>query len=116
MQSVFLESTDEEKVIFSFNNARNDEYRELIEKCEDFFREIDKEISRRNYTFAEVEENEEELEKLYSWHKKVKSRDSFSASLGRDAGEKLNACKTLLEDFNDKVYEYNHVHEKRKAD
>lgn len=106
MESVFLREDDEKKVILSFNKARNEEYQELIEQCSDFFKEIEKETARKNFSYAEIEENEEELEKLLSWRQKIKLRDIFQASLGETAEAKLEECKKLLEEFNGRVFEF----------
>ena len=86
---------------------REAEYGELFEQCEDFFTEIDKETTRGNFTFAEIEENEEELAKLETWYRKIAARDIASSSL-RDKAEALLAeCKRQLDGFCNRVYELN---------
>ncbi len=87
------------------NQARNEEYRELLEQCEEFFKEIDKETARRNFSFAEIEENEEELEKLRQWFEKIAARDAFGASLRAQSIETLARCGEALDGFCDKVYD-----------
>lgn len=95
---------DEEKIVNAFTEARNKEYQELIEKCEDFFKEISFEIERQNFIFAEVEENEEELEKLKTWFKKIKKRDFVNAPLREKASEKLKKSIKLFDEFSKRVY------------
>lgn len=95
---------DEEKIINAITEARNKEYQELIEKCKDFFKEISFEIERQNFIFAEVEENEEELEKLKAWLKKIKKRDFVNAPLRRKAIKKIKECTKHFEEFSQKVY------------
>jgi CRISPR/Cas system-associated endoribonuclease Cas2 len=90
-----------------FNEARNEEYGELLEQCEDFYKEIEMETARRNFTFAEVEENEEELDKLREWHRKIAARDSFSAGRSGEARAALLKCGELLEQFCAAVYTFN---------
>lgn len=75
----FIETESSDDVIAAFNNTRNDEYREFIDKCEDFFLEIEKETQKENFTFAELEENEEEYDKLAEWLNKINKRDFFGA-------------------------------------
>lgn len=107
---IMTASVDEEgkKIIVEQSNAaRNEEYVELLEQCEEFFKEIDKEITRENFTFAEIEENEEELSKLKQWHEKIMARDSFSASYGEKAKGMLLKCAEALDGFCEKVYEFN---------
>lgn len=91
----------------AFQQAREIEYAEVIEGCYDFFAEMDKETQRQNFTFAEVEENEEELEKLEKWLGKVRARDFFGASRGKEAEELLEECRRRLAEFSDKVYAHN---------
>lgn len=97
----------ERMIIDKFNAARNEEYGELFEQCEDFFKEIDKEIARENFTFAEIEENEEELDKLRQWYGKIVARDTFCSPLREKAELMLSKCTELLDGFCDKVYEFN---------
>jgi DNA-binding transcriptional regulator PaaX len=107
---VMNSSVDEDgkKIIIErFNAARDEEYRELLEQCEDFFREIDKETARKNFTFAEIEENEEEMNKLQEWFTKISARDSFIAPLKEKAKSTLSKCTEALDDFCEKVYEFN---------
>jgi len=106
MKSVFINESDSEVEKF-FNDARNDEYKELIEKCEDFFAEIGKETKKNNYSFAEIEENEEEYNKMTAWYQKIAARDFFSAALKEKSSQELQECKQLLDDFINKTYEIN---------
>ncbi len=105
METSFVDKKDEQGVIQLFNKARDEEYAEVIEKCEDFFKEIEKETERKNFSFAEVEDNEEELDKLISWAGKVNGRDIFCSPLCRTAKEKLDECKRLFDEFSGRVYE-----------
>lgn len=105
---VFSVDEDGKKIILEkFNAARNEEYGELLEQCGDFFREIDRETARKNFTFAEIEENEEELGKLRQWYEKIAARDSFGASFREKAESMLSKCTEVLDGFCEKVYEFN---------
>ena len=76
---VMKSSVDEDgrrNIIVRFNAARDEEFQELIEESEKFIKEIDKEIARQNYSFAEIEENEEELSKLKQWYEKIKAKET----------------------------------------
>jgi hypothetical protein len=65
-----VDAPSQQVIIDRFNAARDEEYFELLGQCDDFFQEIDKETARQNFSFAEIEENEEELEKLKVWFEK----------------------------------------------
>lgn len=107
VMTVNVDDDGQKIIVDQFNAARNEEYTEFLEQCTDFFKEIDKEISRKNFTFAEIEENEEELNKLKEWFGKISARDTFNASLGEKAHSTLDECARVLEVFCDKVYEFN---------
>ena len=101
-----LDQAQEERIREAFVGSRNQEYEELIEKCGDYAKEIAFEIGRKNFIFAEVEENEEELEKLKEWLKKIERREIVEAPLHREAIEKVAECERLFEDFSRRVYEH----------
>lgn len=107
VMSISVDEDGQKIIVEKFNAARDEEYGELLEQCEEFFKEIDKEIARKNFTFAEIEENEEELNKLRQWYEKIAARDSFGSPLQEKAISMLLKCTELLDDFCDKVYEFN---------
>lgn len=107
VMSISVDEDGQKIIVEKFNAARDEEYGELLEQCEEFFKEIDKEITRKNFTFAEIEENEEELNKLRQWYEKIAARDSFGSPLQEKAISMLLKCTELLDDFCDKVYEFN---------
>ncbi|MEW6065756.1 ChrB domain-containing protein [Desulforamulus profundi] len=94
----------EEKLLKQINQAKDEEYAEIIDKCEDFLKEIEKEINARHFTYAELEENEEDLEKLKKWYKKLVARDFLNASLQQKAGELIMKCREQLDEFSDLVF------------
>jgi hypothetical protein len=88
----------------AFQAARNDEYEEIVDRCEDFLAQVKKEHVAGHYTFAELEENEVDLDKLQKWFDRVRQRDVFGAS-GRQAVEKaLAQCAESLEEYAARVY------------
>ncbi|MBI5571241.1 MAG: chromate resistance protein ChrB [Desulfomonile tiedjei] len=101
-----LNKDHEDRIRKAFIESRDEEYGEIIEKCKDYAKEIRFETSRQNFIFAEVEENEEELEKLKLWLKKVEKRDIVEAPLHKQAVEKVKACEALFQDFALRVYEH----------
>ena len=103
----FLKIGSTVDVVGVFNKIRDDEYVEFLDKCEDYFHEINRETERRNFTFAELEENEEEYSKLVEWLRKISGRDFFNANLKNKAKTELEKCKLLLNNFGNKVNEYN---------
>lgn len=101
----FVGNESSDDIIAAFNMARDDEYQEFMDKCEDYFLEIEKETKKENFTFAELEENEEEYDKLAEWLNKISKRDFFGAALKKQSEETLQKCKQLFNGFADKVYQ-----------
>jgi len=88
----------------AFQAARDDEYEEIVDRCEDFLAQVKKEHVSHHYTFAELEENEVDLDKLQKWFARVRQRDAFGAG-GRQAAEKaLARCAESLEEYAARVY------------
>jgi hypothetical protein len=94
----------EPEVKAAFQAARDDEYEEIADKCEDFLGQVDKEYAASHFTYAELEENEVDLVKLKNWLNRVRDRDVFGAS-GRAAAEAaLATCEDKLEAYAARVY------------
>jgi len=64
----------------AFQAARDDEYEEIVDKCEDFLGQVKKEYAADHFTYAELEENEVDLVKLRNWFARVRQRDVFGAA------------------------------------
>jgi DNA-binding transcriptional regulator PaaX len=94
----------EPEVRAAFQAARDDEYEEIADKCQDFLAEVKKEYGASHFTYAELEENEVDLVKLKNWLERVRQRDAFGAA-GRQAAEKwLAECEQSLEAYAARVY------------
>ena len=96
---------DDAALVEAFNAARDDEYREVLDRCRDFHAELEKEREAGKFTFAELEENEEDLAKLEAWFGKVRARDRFGAPLAGETERAVEACREDLEAFAESVYE-----------
>jgi hypothetical protein len=62
-----------------FNDDRDAEYTEVVERSKALLEELDRETRKRRFTFAEVEENEADLVKLRRWLTAIGKRDRFGA-------------------------------------
>ena len=104
METMFFDEKHEGRVVSLFNAMRSEEYMELISECMKYLKEIEKEIHLEKFTFPELEEEEAELEKLVSWHGKIKKRDIFGAPKGEEADELLAKAGKAFEGFSELVY------------
>lgn len=95
----------ENDLVNMFNEARNDEYEEILDKCRDFHAGVEKEVREEHFTYGELEENEEDLGKLRGWFEKVKARDVLGAPMAEKVADELSRCAVRLEEFASQVYE-----------
>ena len=103
-----LDEATEAEIVERFRQDRAEEYGELKEQSLDFLAEIDKEIQRENFSYAEYEENEQDLVKLEAWFEKVKHRDFMGGEQAEEAAEWLEKCRQALQQFANEVF----THEK----
>jgi hypothetical protein len=100
-----LDPTDQARIIQGFRDQRTSEYAEIIEECETkFTKEIEFEHFRQNYTFAEAEEIEQDLDKIRRWYERVRGRDWFQADRADEVERWLERCQELLNGFTEEVY------------
>lgn len=109
-----LAAEDEKRLLEATVEASNEEFRELLHVADDFLEEIRTEIEKRNFIFAEVEENEEELAKIKKWLKKIEKRGACEAPLRKTTLDKIRLCEKALEDFSEMVF--NHHHDKTNTE
>lgn len=89
----------------SYNAARDEEYNEIVDRCKDFLGEIRNETSTAHFTYAELEENDEDLQKLRGWFDKVAARDLLGAVRRVGAVTALDECGAALDGFAARVYD-----------
>ncbi|MHC1739753.1 MAG: Chromate resistance protein ChrB [Anaerolineaceae bacterium] len=87
-----------------FLHDRAEEYYEIKEQCQDFLAEIAKETKNKNFSFAEYEENEQDLEKLENWFVRIQARDFSGGAPSVDTLECLERCRQSLQTFADEVF------------
>lgn len=106
-----FDSLTETEIIERFQQDRAEEYMELKEQSLDFLAEIDKELARQNFSFAEYEENEQDLVKLEAWLEKVKLRDFLGGEQAVEAGEWIEKCRQALQQFATAVFDHERLND-----
>ncbi|MGE5222576.1 MAG: Chromate resistance protein ChrB [Omnitrophica WOR_2 bacterium] len=99
-----------------FRMEREEEYAEFQERSQEFLDEIEKESAKQKFTFAELEENEQDLQRLTTWLEKIQKRDFAGGEKKQAAAQTLKKCLASLEIFSTEVYNRqapsNHPNEK----
>ena len=70
--------------------------------------EIAREIAKEKFTFAELEEEEQGMERLRRWYRDLKKRDVLDLPEARDADRHLRVCNTALDGYAELVYQAIH--------
>lgn len=99
------EESTETEFVERFRVDRAREYDEFAERCAELLAEIDKETGRAKFTFAELEELEQDLDKLTGWLGKITARDFFPDERAAAAADRLQRCRDALDGFAHAVYD-----------
>ena len=94
-----------EEIIARFHADRAREFDEFATRTDAFLAEIDRETAADKFTFAELEEIEDDLAKLKRWLEKIIARDFFPDERQERAAETLARCRTASQTFAETVYE-----------
>ena len=97
--------SDDNEMIARFNSDRQREYQEFATRAQGLLDEVAKEIAAEKFTFAELEEVEDDLKKLDVWLSKIGARDFFAGNALAAAQDQLGACTRAVESFTADVYE-----------
>ena len=100
-----MAGADAERLRDAWNEARDDEYRELIAVCGKFLAEVEHEFEIEKFTLAELEEEESEYEKLRQWHDRIAARDVCGAPRASVARDALDQAAEAFGRYSDAVFE-----------
>jgi hypothetical protein len=100
---------DAERFQAMFTAAREEDWSEFLADCGKFDAEIDKEIRIEKFTLAELEEEEQSLERLRRWHRDLKARDVFVAPSAAAADGALAHCGKRFEEYSELVFAVLHA-------
>jgi hypothetical protein len=100
-----------ESIVRLFQSDRSREYDEFAERCAAFLDEISRESAAEKYTFAEMEESEQDLKKLARWLAKIQARDFFPNGHRDQSTALLTQCRHALRGFSQAVYKVEGVQE-----
>jgi len=99
LQLLLTDADERAGVIGELNDARDDEYTELLGRLPSFGEELATERARGRASYVEVEENEADLERYRTWLGKIAARDYFGAPAGDAARAAVDAAAQELAEF-----------------
>jgi len=84
--------------------AREDEWSEFSADCAKYLAELAKEEALGKYTLAELEEEEQSLDRLRRWYRELRSRDLLGSTVAGDATGELKQCEEQFSSYAEHVY------------
>jgi hypothetical protein len=108
-QPVVLTVADEEASTVQletlFTAQREAEWGEFLSDCGKYQAELAGEVAKGKLTLAELDEEEQSLDRLRRWYRTIRTRDLFGAPSAPVAERRLKECAEALEDFAEQVYQ-----------
>lgn len=98
------DEADSERLRALYDDARRADWVEFLADCTKFEDEIAKEIRIEKFTLAELEEEEQSLERLRRWHRDLTSRDAFGTPEAAEATVRLKHCTARCEEYAELVF------------
>lgn len=89
----------------AFTGQREAEWGEFLSDCGKFEHELAGEVTKGKLTLAELDEEEQSLDRLRRWYRTIRARDLFGAPSAPVAERRLKECGEALETFAERVYQ-----------
>ena len=96
---------DEQTLQARYAGQRREEWVEFGAECAKFLVEIAKEHARAKYTLAELEEEEQSLDRLRRWYRDLRNRDLLGSGGAPEAEGALKDCVVAFEEYAERVYQ-----------
>jgi len=87
-----------------FTAEREAEWGEFLSDCGKYEAELADEVAKGKLTLAELDEEEQSLDRLRRWYRTIRARDLFGAPSAGTADQRLKDCAEALEGFAEQVY------------
>jgi len=108
-QPVVLTVADDEASVAqleaAFTEQREAEWAEFLGDCGKYESELAAEVAKGKLTLAELDEEEQSLDRLRRWYRTIRARDLFGAPSAPAAERRLKECAEALETFAEQVYQ-----------
>jgi hypothetical protein len=102
------DETQSKQLEHRFTAAREAEWAEFLAECAKFEAELERETGQGKFTLAELDEEEQSLERLRRWYRELKFRDLFGGPSSPEAERRLKHVADRLEAYAERVYDAVH--------
>jgi hypothetical protein len=87
-----------------YRSARAEEWAEFRADCDKYLAELDKEERIGKFTLAELDEEEQSLDRLRRWYRDLRGRDLLTTPAATGAEQHLKHCAERLDQYAERVY------------
>ena len=88
-----------------FTEQRDAEWVEFLGDCDQYESELKDEVTKGKLPLAELDEEEQSLDRLCRWFRTIRTRDLFGSLSGPAAEKRLKECADALERFAELVFD-----------
>jgi len=99
-----IDETSEKRLEELYIAAREDEYTEFLAECDKFDAEIESEIRKRKFTWAELDEEEQNFDRLTRWLRELSRKSFFPIPSAAAAEERIKGCEESLAKFAEFIF------------
>ncbi len=96
--------SDADRLEERYRQAREEEWAEFRADAGKYLAELDREEAQCKYTLAELEEEEQSLDRLRRWYRDLRARDLLDTPAAGAAAEHLKRCEARLDAYAERVY------------
>jgi hypothetical protein len=89
----------------AFTEQREAEWAEFVSDCAKYENELAGEVAKGKLTLAELDEEEQSLDRLRRWYRAIRAKDLFGAPGAALAERRLKECAQALDAFAEQVYQ-----------
>ena len=100
-----IDGVTSEEIVRRFRADRCREYDEFVTRANGLLAEIEKETRAEKFSYAELEEIEDDLEKSTVWLNKIVARDFFPNERHAEATAMLASCRDATHAFAETTYD-----------
>jgi hypothetical protein len=98
------QDTDVGRLEQLYADARQQEWAEFHADCEKYLAELEHEERIEKYTLAELEEEEQSLDRLRRWYRELRSRNLLGIPASTDPATALKFCEERFDTYAEHVY------------
>jgi hypothetical protein len=88
-----------------YEAERDAEWKEFCSECEKARQELRGEFDKQKFTLAELDEEEQNIDRLRRWYRDLRAKDVFGSATTAEAERELKTCVEILEDYAERVYQ-----------